>query len=155
MIRSGSVIGKPPITSMPHWGGIIPDDDLDALVAYLKTLKWKRRPGEPIALNRKNTACFESARPGDRGVLSTSDRLLLCRGEAGRTAVRPPPVRACARRAAAALDLRAENPRPSEPGPCAERGLRYAAGSAKPSSPITRSSRRQSSSACCASPSKR
>jgi mono/diheme cytochrome c family protein len=39
MIRSGSVIGKPPITSMPHWGGIIPEDDLDALVAYLKTLK--------------------------------------------------------------------------------------------------------------------
>ncbi len=39
MIRSGSVIGKPPITSMPHWGGIIPDDDLNALVAYLKTLK--------------------------------------------------------------------------------------------------------------------
>ena len=39
MIRSGSVIGKPPIASMPHWGGIIPDDDLDALVAYLKTLK--------------------------------------------------------------------------------------------------------------------
>ena len=23
-IRSGSVIGKPPIASMPHWGGIIP-----------------------------------------------------------------------------------------------------------------------------------
>jgi mono/diheme cytochrome c family protein len=39
MIRSGSVIGKPPITSMPHWGGIIPDADLAALVAYLKTLK--------------------------------------------------------------------------------------------------------------------
>jgi cbb3-type cytochrome c oxidase subunit III len=39
MIRSGSVIGKPPITSMPHWGGIISDDDLDALVAYIKTLK--------------------------------------------------------------------------------------------------------------------
>jgi hypothetical protein len=39
MIRSGSVIGQPPITSMPHWGGIIPDADLDALVAYLKTLK--------------------------------------------------------------------------------------------------------------------
>ena len=39
MIRSGSVIGKPPITSMPHWGGIILDDDLDALVAYLKTLE--------------------------------------------------------------------------------------------------------------------
>ncbi len=39
MIRSGSVIGKPPITSMPHWGGIIPEDDLNDLVAYLKTLK--------------------------------------------------------------------------------------------------------------------
>ena len=39
MIRSGSVIGQPPITSMPHWGGIIPDEDLDDLVAYLKTLK--------------------------------------------------------------------------------------------------------------------
>jgi mono/diheme cytochrome c family protein len=38
-IRSGSVIGKPPITSMPHWGGIIPNRDLQALVAYLKTLK--------------------------------------------------------------------------------------------------------------------
>jgi len=38
-IRSGSVIGKPPIASMPHWGGIIPDQDLDALVAYLKTLQ--------------------------------------------------------------------------------------------------------------------
>jgi mono/diheme cytochrome c family protein len=39
MIRSGSVIGKPPITSMPHWGGIIPVEDLNNLVAYLKTLK--------------------------------------------------------------------------------------------------------------------
>jgi mono/diheme cytochrome c family protein len=39
VIRSGSVIGRPPITSMPHWGGIIPDRDLKALVAYLKTLK--------------------------------------------------------------------------------------------------------------------
>jgi mono/diheme cytochrome c family protein len=39
VIRSGSVIGKPPIASMPHWGGIIPDRDLKALVAYLKTLK--------------------------------------------------------------------------------------------------------------------
>src|SRR6478609_10454814 len=38
-IRSGSVIGKPPIASMPHWGGIIPNQDLDALVAYLKTLQ--------------------------------------------------------------------------------------------------------------------
>ena len=39
MIRSGSVIGRAPIVSMPHWGGIIPDDRLRALVAYLKTLE--------------------------------------------------------------------------------------------------------------------
>jgi mono/diheme cytochrome c family protein len=39
VIRSGSVIGKAPIVSMPHWGGIIPDGQLQALVAYLKTLK--------------------------------------------------------------------------------------------------------------------
>jgi cbb3-type cytochrome c oxidase subunit III len=39
VIRSGSVIGAAPIVSMPHWGGIIPPDRLQALVAYLKTLK--------------------------------------------------------------------------------------------------------------------
>jgi mono/diheme cytochrome c family protein len=39
MIRSGSVIGKAPIVSMPHWGGIIPPADVAALTAYLKTLK--------------------------------------------------------------------------------------------------------------------
>ena len=39
VIRSGSVIGKAPIVSMPHWGGIIPNQDLQALVAYIKTLK--------------------------------------------------------------------------------------------------------------------
>jgi mono/diheme cytochrome c family protein len=39
VIRSGSVIGKAPIVSMPHWGGIIPEDRLRALVAYLKSLK--------------------------------------------------------------------------------------------------------------------
>jgi mono/diheme cytochrome c family protein len=39
VIRSGSVIGKAPIVSMPHWGGIIPQNRLSALVAYLKTLK--------------------------------------------------------------------------------------------------------------------
>jgi mono/diheme cytochrome c family protein len=39
VIRSGSVIGKAPIVSMPHWGGIIPEAQLRALVAYLKTLK--------------------------------------------------------------------------------------------------------------------
>jgi mono/diheme cytochrome c family protein len=39
IIRTGSVIGKQPIASMPHWGGIIPTRNLQALVAYLKTLK--------------------------------------------------------------------------------------------------------------------
>jgi len=39
VIRSGSVIGRAPIVSMPHWGGIISNQDLQALVAYLKTLK--------------------------------------------------------------------------------------------------------------------
>jgi mono/diheme cytochrome c family protein len=39
VIRSGSVIGRAPIVSMPHWGGIISNEDLNALVAYLKTLK--------------------------------------------------------------------------------------------------------------------
>jgi mono/diheme cytochrome c family protein len=39
MIRTGSVIGQAPIVSMPHWGGIIPDQQLRALAAYIKTLK--------------------------------------------------------------------------------------------------------------------
>jgi mono/diheme cytochrome c family protein len=39
VIRSGSVIGRAPIVSMPHWGGIIPPAQLRQLVAYLKTLK--------------------------------------------------------------------------------------------------------------------
>jgi mono/diheme cytochrome c family protein len=39
VIRSGSVIGRPPIVSMPHWGGVIPQSRLRALVAYLKTLQ--------------------------------------------------------------------------------------------------------------------
>ncbi len=39
VIRTGSVIGRAPIVSMPHWGGILSDADLTALVAYLKTLK--------------------------------------------------------------------------------------------------------------------
>ena len=39
VVNSGSVIGKAPIVSMPHWGGIIPPDRLQALVDYLKTLK--------------------------------------------------------------------------------------------------------------------
>jgi mono/diheme cytochrome c family protein len=39
VIQSGSVIGRAPIVSMPHWGGIIPPARLQALLAYLKTLK--------------------------------------------------------------------------------------------------------------------
>ena len=39
IIRTGSVIGRAPIVSMPHWGGIISDANLKALAAYLKTLK--------------------------------------------------------------------------------------------------------------------
>lgn len=39
VIRSGSVIGRAPIVSMPHWGGIIPPQAITALIAYLKTLK--------------------------------------------------------------------------------------------------------------------
>jgi mono/diheme cytochrome c family protein len=39
MIRSGSVLGKAPIVSMPHWGGILGDRQIAELVAYLKTLK--------------------------------------------------------------------------------------------------------------------
>ena len=39
IIVSGSVLGKAPIVSMPHWGGIISDPRLRALAAYLKTLK--------------------------------------------------------------------------------------------------------------------
>jgi hypothetical protein len=30
---------------MPHWGGIIPDDQLQALVAYLKTPSKRGIPG--------------------------------------------------------------------------------------------------------------
>jgi cbb3-type cytochrome c oxidase subunit III len=39
VIRSGSVLGRAPIVSMPHWGGILGDAKLRALVAYIKTLK--------------------------------------------------------------------------------------------------------------------
>ena len=38
-IVSGSVLGRAPIVSMPHWGGIISTENLQALAAYLKTLK--------------------------------------------------------------------------------------------------------------------
>jgi cbb3-type cytochrome c oxidase subunit III len=39
VIRSGSVIGRAPIVSMPHWGGILSQRDLKALVAFIKALK--------------------------------------------------------------------------------------------------------------------
>jgi mono/diheme cytochrome c family protein len=39
MIREGSVLGKAPIASMPHWGGILTDQQIQALVAYIGTLK--------------------------------------------------------------------------------------------------------------------
>jgi mono/diheme cytochrome c family protein len=39
VIRSGSVIGRAPIVSMPHWAGILSDQQIAELVAYLKTLK--------------------------------------------------------------------------------------------------------------------
>ena len=39
LIRSGSVIGKAPIVSMPHWGGILSSTQISELIAYLKTLK--------------------------------------------------------------------------------------------------------------------
>jgi mono/diheme cytochrome c family protein len=39
IIRTGSVLGRPPIVSMPHWGGILTDADYSALVAYIDKLK--------------------------------------------------------------------------------------------------------------------
>jgi mono/diheme cytochrome c family protein len=39
VIRSGSVIGRAPIVSMPHWGGILSTTQIAQLIAYLKTLK--------------------------------------------------------------------------------------------------------------------
>jgi mono/diheme cytochrome c family protein len=38
VIRSGSVIGKAPIVSMPHWGSILSDSQIAQLVAYIETL---------------------------------------------------------------------------------------------------------------------
>jgi len=39
VIRTGSVLGRAPIVSMPHWGGILSAGQLHALVAYIKTLR--------------------------------------------------------------------------------------------------------------------
>jgi mono/diheme cytochrome c family protein len=37
VIASGSVLGKQPIVSMPHWGGIISEQELQQLATYIKT----------------------------------------------------------------------------------------------------------------------
>jgi mono/diheme cytochrome c family protein len=39
VIKSGSVIGRAPIVSMPHWGGILTPAQIAQLVAYIATLK--------------------------------------------------------------------------------------------------------------------
>jgi mono/diheme cytochrome c family protein len=39
IIVSGSVIGKQPIVSMPHWGTILTQTEINDLIAYLATLK--------------------------------------------------------------------------------------------------------------------
>jgi mono/diheme cytochrome c family protein len=39
VIESGSVIGHAPIVSMPHWGGVIPKQNIDALIAYIHTFR--------------------------------------------------------------------------------------------------------------------
>jgi cbb3-type cytochrome c oxidase subunit III len=38
IIRTGSVLGRAPIVSMPHWGGILTDQQVSQLIAYLNTL---------------------------------------------------------------------------------------------------------------------
>ena len=38
IIRDGSVIGKQPIVSMPHWGTILTDQQIHQLVIYIDTL---------------------------------------------------------------------------------------------------------------------
>jgi mono/diheme cytochrome c family protein len=39
VIISGSVIGKAPIVSMPHWGSILTSTQVDQLIAYIDTLR--------------------------------------------------------------------------------------------------------------------
>jgi len=38
IIVSGSVLGKAPIVSMPHWGSILTDAEVNQLIAYIGTL---------------------------------------------------------------------------------------------------------------------
>ena len=44
IIRSGSVIGKAPIVSMPHWGSILTDQQIQQLVAYIDSLDASTSP---------------------------------------------------------------------------------------------------------------
>ena len=39
IIMGGSVIGKAPIASMPHWGGVLTDEQANDLVAYIQSFK--------------------------------------------------------------------------------------------------------------------
>jgi len=39
VIVGGSVIGKPPIVAMPHWGGVLTDEQVADLVAYIDSFK--------------------------------------------------------------------------------------------------------------------
>jgi mono/diheme cytochrome c family protein len=39
VIEHGSIIGQPPIVSMPVWKGLISDQQVKAIVAYLRTLR--------------------------------------------------------------------------------------------------------------------
>jgi mono/diheme cytochrome c family protein len=38
IIISGSVLGKQPIVSMPHWGSVLTDTEVNQLIAYIGTL---------------------------------------------------------------------------------------------------------------------
>jgi mono/diheme cytochrome c family protein len=39
IIMGGSVIGKAPIVAMPHWGGVLTDEQANDLVAYIQSFK--------------------------------------------------------------------------------------------------------------------
>lgn len=38
MIRDGAIIGNPPVTSMPAWGGVLTADQITAVTAYIQSL---------------------------------------------------------------------------------------------------------------------
>jgi mono/diheme cytochrome c family protein len=39
VIKHGSILGGPPIVSMPVWSGLLSDQQIGALVAYIRTFK--------------------------------------------------------------------------------------------------------------------